>query len=46
MYPGDWEGKIKYAPAPGIPALREAIADKYRNQGVDNTTSAQCVVSP
>lgn len=40
------EGKTKYAPAPGIPALREAIADKYRNQGVDGTTSAQCVVSP
>ena len=40
------EGKTKYAPAPGIPALREAIADKYRNQGVDGTMSAQCVVSP
>ena len=40
------EGKTKYAPSPGIPALREAIADKYRNQGVDSTPSAQCVVCP
>ena len=40
------EGKTKYAPSPGIPALREAIADKYRNQGVDGTMSTQCVVSP
>jgi aspartate aminotransferase len=40
------EGKTKYAPAPGIPALREALAEKYRNQGVDGTTAAQCVVSP
>ena len=41
------EGKTKYAPAPGIPALREAIAEKYRNQnGVDGVTAAQCIVSP
>lgn len=40
------EGKTKYAPAPGIPALREALATKYRNQGVDGVTAAQCVVSP
>lgn len=40
------EGKTKYAPAPGIPALREALAEKYRNQGVDGVTAAQCVVSP
>lgn len=41
------EGKTKYAPAPGIPALREALAEKYRSQnGVDGVTAAQCVVSP
>lgn len=41
------EGKTKYAPAPGIPALREALAEKYRNQnGVDGVTAAQCIVSP
>lgn len=41
------EGKTKYAPAPGIPALRDALAEKYRNQnGVDGVTAAQCVVSP
>ena len=41
------EGKTKYAPAPGIPALREALAEKYRNQnGVDGGTAAQCIVSP
>ncbi len=40
------EGKTKYAPAPGIPALREALAQKYRNQGIDGVTAAQCVVSP
>jgi len=41
------EGKTKYAPAPGIPALREALAEKYRKQnGVEGVTPAQCVVSP
>jgi aspartate aminotransferase len=40
------EGKTKYAPAAGIPALREALAEKYRNQGVEGVTAAQCVVSP
>jgi aspartate aminotransferase len=41
------DGKTKYAPAPGIPQLREALAEKYRNQnGVDGVTGAQCVVSP
>lgn len=40
------EGKTKYVPAPGIPALREALAEKYRNQGVEGVTAAQCVVSP
>ena len=41
------EGKTKYAPAPGIPALREALAEHYRtNNGVDGVTAAQVVVSP
>ncbi len=41
------EGKTKYAPAPGIPALRDALAEQYRtNNGVDGVTAAQVVVSP
>ena len=41
------EGKTKYAPAPGIPALRAALAEKYRNDnGVDGVEAAQVVVSP
>ena len=41
------EGKTKYAPAPGIPALRSALADKYRNaNGVDCVEAAQIVISP
>lgn len=40
------DGKTKYAPAPGIPELRDALAAKYRAQGVDEVTAAQCVVSP
>lgn len=40
-------GKTKYAPAHGIPALREALATKYRTQnGVEGVTAAQCIVSP
>jgi aspartate aminotransferase len=27
------EGKTKYTPAPGVPALRQAIADDYRKRG-------------
>jgi aspartate aminotransferase len=41
------EGKTKYAPAAGIPALREALAEKYRNQNrVEGVTASQCIVSP
>lgn len=41
------EGKTKYAPAPGIPPLREALAEHYRNNnGVEDVTAAQVVVSP
>ena len=41
------EGKTKYAPAPGIPALRSALAEKYRNDNrVDGVEASQIVVSP
>lgn len=41
------EGKTKYAPAPGVPALRAALAEKYRNDnGVDGVEASQIVVSP
>ena len=40
-------GKTKYAPAPGIPELRAALADKYRNEnGIAGVEAAQVVVSP
>jgi aspartate aminotransferase len=41
------EGKTKYAPAAGIPALRDALAQRYVEKGVlpDNTPS-QIIVSP
>jgi len=41
------EGKTKYAPTPGIPDLRAAIAEKYiRDNGVEGVQPAQVVVSP
>jgi len=41
------EGKTKYAPAPGIPELRSAIAEKYRSgNGIPGVEPAQIVVSP
>ena len=41
------EGKTKYAPTPGIPELREALAAQYcNNNGVEGVTAAQIVVSP
>jgi len=41
------EGKTKYAPTPGIPDLRTAIAEKYiRDNGVEGVQPAQVVVSP
>lgn len=41
------EGKTKYAPAPGIPELRAAIAEKYvKDNGVEGVQAAQVVVSP
>jgi len=40
-------GKTKYAPAPGIPDLRAAIAEKYvRDNGVAGVAASQIVVSP
>lgn len=41
------EGKTKYAPAPGIPDLRAAIAEKYvRDNKIEGVQAAQVVVSP
>ena len=41
------EGKTKYAPAAGIPDLRQALADQYREHGVlAEANAAQVVVSP
>ncbi|PXA04524.1 aspartate aminotransferase [Coraliomargarita sinensis] len=41
------EGKTKYAPAPGIPDLRAAIAEKYvRDNKVEGVEPSQVVVSP
>lgn len=40
------EGKTKYAPTPGIPPLREAIAAKYSEVYGMPTKAAQVVVSP
>jgi aspartate aminotransferase len=41
------EGKTKYAPAAGIPDLRQALADQYHENGVlTEANSAQVVVSP
>ncbi len=40
-------GKTKYAPAPGIPELRAALADKYRSEnGIDGVEASQVIVSP
>ena len=40
------EGKTKYAPTPGIPPLREALAQKYTETYGLPTKAAQVVVSP
>ncbi|MEM0966465.1 MAG: pyridoxal phosphate-dependent aminotransferase [Verrucomicrobiota bacterium] len=41
------DGKTKYAPAPGLPELREALAEKYkRDNGFSSCESSQVVVSP
>jgi len=41
------DGKTKYAPTPGIPQLRDALAEQYRtNNRVEGVTADQIVVSP
>ena len=40
------EGQTKYAPTPGIPALRKAIAESYVARGFAGVTEANVVVSP
>ena len=41
------EGKTKYAPAPGVPALRTAIAEKYvKENGVEGVQASNVIVSP
>ena len=41
------DGRTKYAPAAGIPDLRAAIAEKYRDDnGVAGVEASQVVVSP
>ncbi len=41
------DGKTKYAPAPGLPELREAVAEKYvRDNGFPKCDPSQVVVSP
>jgi len=40
-------GKTKYAPAPGLPELRQALADQYHRNGVlSEPNASQVVVSP
>src|SRR6218665_3800470 len=40
------EGKTKYAPTPGIPPLRKAIAEHYTARGFTGIADANVVVSP
>lgn len=41
------DGKTKYAPAAGIPALRSVLAEKYVEKGVlDEKNPSQVIVSP
>lgn len=41
------EGKTKYAAAPGLPELRQALADQYHQNGViSEPNAAQVVISP
>jgi aspartate aminotransferase len=39
-------GKTKYSPTPGIPPLRQAIADRYKAEYGLDVATAQVVVSP
>lgn len=41
------DGQTKYCPAPGLPALREALAAKYASEnGLGKVDTSQVVVSP
>lgn len=41
------DGQTKYCPAPGLPALRQAVAEKYaRDNAMPGIEPAQVVVSP
>lgn len=41
------QGKTKYAPAPGIPELRAALAEKYRSENkIAGVEPSQIIVSP
>lgn len=41
------EGRTKYIPTPGLPALREAVAEKYRRDNAMSTVQpAQVLISP
>ncbi len=40
------EGQTKYAPTPGIPALRKAIAEAYTARGFTGIAEGNVVVSP
>ena len=41
------DAKTKYAPAAGVPSLREALANKYLEKGVlEHANAAQVVISP
>ena len=39
-------GKTKYSPTPGIPPLRQAVADRYKSEHGLDVAPAQVVVSP
>ena len=40
------DGQTKYAPTPGIPALRKAIAEDYTRRGFTNVADVNVIVSP
>ncbi len=41
------EGKTKYAPAPGLPVLRERLAEKYHAEnGIEGVEASNVIVSP
>ena len=41
------QGKTKYAASSGVPALRSALAEKYRTfNGIEGATAAEVIVSP